>query len=317
LRPDRALVGLPSWIWEAICEGRAIGEGALVKDATTNAIIAHLQASGPLAHALATPTIDATGLVVSASELVHDEPVHSMLSALGVVAGVGAATAVLHLGPSTGGFEPALDRLRAITRDLEAADRKADAVTAAIERAHVTDILIALERCERAFASPEDRRAEIWLDEEHVLQRSFAFLLLVLFGDDGAAMQVPWSDVAVEPAGLVDALAWPMRCLQARIDALLLARRPAAARAACDRAARWLGGIGLDIAAYVRARPSVEATRSLEHARAIAALIGWCRRQVLDDRALCDVLVTRDLDSRAYVEGVRMASGLRVLALLR
>lgn len=313
--PAQILMEPPRWLWDAIGAGRAIVKGAMVKDSASGRILAHLQASRSLAQVLAQSASVAAGvpnLLGQAAQIVQLEQVKSMLSTLQVIAGVGAAASVLNLGVSVGGFALVLRRLGQIQNQLSQLDERIVATKAVVQRAQLADVLVALERCEQAFTFSDPDR--IWLEEERVLQRHFVYVLLGLFGDDavtsGPANAV-WSTRDLNAEELAHGLAWPMLCMQARIEALLLARQPAAARAACADAEQWLSRLTVDPAAYVRNRSRLtplgpeRQERLLTEARELKGLLDGCRTQAESSRTVCEVLISRGIDSRAYVEEVR------------
>ena len=325
---EKYIMEVPGWLLKSVKLGKAFVDGATIKDATTKQVLAHLQGSGGLETAMAGPV----GMVMQAGKLVSSiaanvqlEQVKSALSTLQVVAGVGAAASVLNLGVSVAGFALVLHRLKAVQQQLHDLSDKIDSVKAQANRLQLAKAITTLQRCDDAFGGSAERRPGVWADEERVLQEHIVYMVLELFGDDATALtgssRACWPAKTLSADEMALALAWPLLCLNMRVQTLLLLRDPQTAQRACQQASIWLGRLVPDQAEYVLkhadGKPIGPKRRDVlaGEAEEVGTLVLRAQAEAMSRASLCQTLAERKLDSRKYIEAARDQSRPAVLML--
>jgi len=316
------LMTVPAKLLADVVSGGAYVSGALVKDAATHQILAHLQPTSLLSHAISMGAsgpfgaLGAVGDVVQGAQLLQ---IKQMLETLQTVASIGAAAAVLNLGVSVGGFAMVLSALKKV-------DSKLDAIQSAVHNLHrkadtgfFADIITVLRRAEGGFLLAQADRHHRWLATEdridtlieHSVQR-LAMIGVTLErtpGPDVTTNRSAWLQLAApEPLHLLSGL---FNLVGARTEVLLCLQRPAEAAQLSRRSAAWLATLPTDAKALAIARVAGRALSSQQLGQVVLqarALTTWVTASggVASERAnLFQSLHDQGVDTPAYVQQVR------------
>lgn len=339
------LMSVPTWLSSAVQTGSAYVQGAMVKDAVTHQVLAHLQPTQSLLSTLLSTSVNgATSPLTLVSSLaqnaqlwgVHQQllGVQSALNAvqhtLGVVqvaTFVGVGLGILNLGASIGGFALTLNAMRRTDRKLDQVMLSLNQALKALDElhhmaksTHVAQVVTILERAEEGFdLSSRDQRMR-WLEVEN---RAHTYINLTLsrlagLGVDlkaaGAPNQrattlaLPVLQPEAEAAGLLTML---MHLTRVRSEALLCLQRPQQASELAREQIAWFAQLPTDTNATARALlgSSVPPRRHLKQTIAQAHLFTtWVQHsyQTAQDRAaLCAYLHEQQVDTLEYVRTVR------------
>jgi hypothetical protein len=308
---------VPEWLHAQVSARTAVVDGALVKSASTGKILGHLQASGALAKLLArSATAAAPGApparsaIAELAELLRGSPTGSLIPLL---TGVSAATALLGLGVTIGGFALALGRLDEILEQLAGIDAKLGALHALLAPIEPTKMRTALSRCENAHHGSAREQERIWREEERHLDEAAAVALAQLeaLARRAADGRLTLWEAGLDADRLADRIELPLLCSQVRTDALLLLRDPAEARRAAIQRRAWIEQLDVRPRDYIKARRRGAAlgTRQIAHElQAVTRLrdaLHCAALQSRDRAALCDTIREQRLDSRRIVEEAR------------
>ncbi len=317
---ENILMNVPSWLLKAVKLGRAYVDGATVKESSSHKILGHLQASKGLLSALPGPLGTATKLGKLVSSLganVQLGQLKDMVSTLQLISGVGAAASVLNLGVSVAGFALVLSRLKDLDGHLDVIEKKVDKVQKHLARRQLADVVTALQRCEDAFHGSPDHQVQVWRTEERVFHLHLVTVFMELFGDDFSALSsgstncLTWSEHGLDADEMARMLAWPMLCIQAQSEVLLLLGELGAARSISERVVTWLDRLKVDPLRFVqqRARGKAIGPNQAEELNAQAVelnkLLDAAQRDARSRLSLYDTMIERGIDSRRYVELIR------------
>ncbi len=311
------LMQVPVTMLTAVSRGSAVVDGAMVKSARTGKILAHLQQSGKLANVFAGgPVGGVSAAVQAASSLaanVQLEQIKGMLSTLQVIAGVGAAAAILNLGVSVGGFALVLNRLKKLEKRFDTLDAKLDDLRGFVEETEFAKTKVAIERCEHAHLRGAADRARVLQEGEKQLHEAteLAFLRLKKLAGQDADGRLKLYDSALDANQIAERVAVPMMYVQVRLEALLLLGSPEEAQRLAEQVNQWLSTLDLRPLEYVKKRrqgialgPN-EINLALSEARGVQEVLQKASQQARDRAALCEAIVERKLDSARFVDEVR------------
>lgn len=326
------LMAVPASLMFAVANGSASVTGALVKDAVTGQILAHLQPTRMLSEALslagAGPLAPAQ-LILDGVEGAQLMQIKQMLDTVQVVASIGAAASVLNLGVSIGGFALVLSALKKLDGKLDRIERKIDVLDGKVDAPYYAGIITALRRAEEGFnLSPADRRHR-WLETEdrtdsiidHTVERLRLAGVSLDASQAGAASDAAGQWRQLEAPGVMPMVGCLVNLVSARGEALLCLQRPADAARLAQRAATWLSALPTDAMAVAKARLTrgSAAPALLKQVTGEAkALTTWVTRgrDAANERVLlCQSLQDLDVDTEAYVMRVRDDTKPQVLML--
>lgn len=316
------LMSVPASLFADVAGGTAYVSGALVKDAVTHQILAHLQPTQLLSQAIsmgASGPLGALQVAASIGQSGQLLQIKSMIETLQTVASIGAVTSVLNLGVSVGGFAMVLSALKK-------ADQKLDALQSAIrtldrkgDSEFFADITTVLRRAEDGFELPKAERRQRWLDTEDridsLIQRALGLLNLMGLPLESTGRADAGSDRALWPLlakpEIIQLLACLSNLVGARTEALLCLQRPAEAARVSRRSAAWLSIMPTDARAVAIARVDGRALASgqvAQVAQQAKALTTWVTagRGVASQRGdLFQSLHDQGVDTLQYVQRVR------------
>jgi hypothetical protein len=313
------LMSVPARLLADVASGGAYVSGAMVKDAATHQILAHLQPTRLLSQAIslgASGPFGVAGSVIQSGQLLQ---IKSMIETLQTVASIGAAASVLNLGVSVGGFAMVLSALKKADAKLDALqsaiktlDQKADSVFFA-------DIITVLRRAESGFELPEVDRRDRWRETEDrldsLIERAVQRLAVI-----GLPLEATRPTDAGPDLALWQQLAKPevlqmLACLSnlvgARTEALLCLQRPAEAAQVSRRSAAWLSIMPTDARALAiaradgRALSSEQVARVAQQARVLTTWVSAGRGVATERSELFQSLGDRGVDTLQYVQQVR------------
>jgi hypothetical protein len=322
------LMAVPAAIEAAVSGGTAYVNGAVVKDAITHQVISHLQPTSLLSQAVSLGTagpLAPAQLITELGSSAQLMKLEQMLSTVQTVASIGAASSVLNLGISVGGFALVLRALKRVQSTLNGVASTVQRIERMLEADFFSGLDIELRRAEETFEVAEDRRIERWEATEHALDRQIGVLLWRL--ND---LKVPLESGAPFAPGMYPLLADPVvsslvslvfELQGARTEALLCLRRPMHAVRLLRRAEGWWASLPTDAKAVALARARGRALSSSQidsvaaQARAVTA---WAARgrEVTQERAeLCESMQQLGVDTHDYVLKVRFEPGVKLLML--
>ena len=326
------LMQVPGWLIDKVAVGGAYVDGAMVKDALSHQILAHLQPTASLTKWIVGQVsgLNPVGLVSSVVQNVQLMQLQRMVDALRTVASIGAAASVLNLGVSVGGFALVLSSLRRVESQLADQGATIQAVAKDQQAQLLGRARSALGRAEEAFqlSSPAERRrywreADLHLHEvvEVALQR-LADRGVTLEGASPAGALS--SDVMRQLGGteVLDTLRWLLAFAAARAELLLCLHEPAAAARLSSRTANWMQALAVTASELAKSRltglvvPPQQMQQVVQEAKATSLLINQSHQVATERSQLCEALELHGVDTEQYVMQVRQDPELRVLALL-
>ncbi len=180
----------------------------------------------------------------------------------------------------------------------------------------------ALDRCEIAFSYTSGERERVWREEERHLHAAVNLAFLELFGDELEALVDKshqfrgrlWEHPERDAEDIARTLAWPLLCVQARVEVLLLLNQPKAAQGFAQRIEQWLTKLDVDPLAYIKARRGA-APIGADH---LPLVIDEARRlqdfavrraasQAANQATFCGALIEKQLDfAQAHRGGARL-----------
>jgi len=258
------LMQVPQWLLSSVSAGTAVIDGAMVKDAISGQILAHLQPSSRLGQLVLdgalggplTPVSTLSGLVQNVQLFKLQEAV----DAVRAVASLGAAAAVLNLGVSIGGFALVLDGLRrtrqavdTLRPQVDSLARHQDAEFAGRAKSH-------LLRAEQAFELRSDEERQRYWREADTALGELVHLCLERLAGEGLSLQSNSRQEAGEVAALlaqpvvIDHLRWAL-LLNAALSELSLCRdEPGQAAQTAARSVAWCSGLPQEAAPLAKVR---------------------------------------------------------------
>ncbi|WP_157725655.1 hypothetical protein [Vitreoscilla filiformis] len=203
------LMSVPTWLASAVQTGSAYVQGAMVKDAVTHQVLAHLQPTQSLLSTLLSTGVNGlTSPVTLVSSLaqnaqlwgVHQhllgvkqqlvsvqnalDAVQHTLGVVQVATFVGVGLGVLNLGASIGGFALTLNAIRRTDRKLDQVMLSLNQALKALDElhhmaksTHVAQVVTILERAEEGFDLPARDQRMRWLEVEN---RAHTYINLTL-----------------------------------------------------------------------------------------------------------------------------------------
>lgn len=319
------LMSVPAGLEAAVRLGTAYVDGAMVKDATTNLILAHLQPTRLLSTTLTQGLNFVTAPLTLASELGQNWQLWKMqqlLDTLQTVASIGSAASVLNLGVSVGGFALVLQAIRKVDGKLDAALASLDALHQMHKGDHLADVRSILEAAEDSFKLPLQDQRDHWTHTEREARR-YSNRTLQRLDALGLPLEPPGAAPATASPGIgrlllqqagseaASLLAMLMHLTSVRSEALLCLQRPLEAAELAQRQAAWLACLPIDpnSTAQELIGQDVLPRRQLEHTiQQSNALTTWARHSAgaAQQRAqLCEALEQHGVDTLAYVRTVR------------
>lgn len=326
------LMQVPAWLLSAVQTGSAFVDGAVVKDAVTRQVLAHLQ-----------PTQRLTQLVVEQGLGMAPQPLTALSGLVGnlqlldlkrmveqvqAVASIGAAASVLNLGVSVGGFALVLHSLKRMESKVDAMAAAVQTVAAAQRADYLGRCTAALRRADEAFAlgSPGER-LRYWQGAEKdladltdvALQRLSAHGM-TLEGPGASALPDATRLRLLANAQVVDELRWLLAFTTARAELQLCLGEPAAAAQLATRTADWLAPLPTEAKALAQARVAGHPLApSLLHqvarqAKATGTLVAASREAAAARATLASALHEHRVDTAAHMLRLRQAREPELLA---
>lgn len=319
------LMQVPAWLQAAVEGGRAMVDGAVVKDALSGQILAHLQPTQPLLNLVFQ---EGLGMVSSPLSLVSDlvgnaqlQQLQQMVEQLQVVAGIGAAASVLNLGVSVGGFVMVLNSLKRLDGKVDGLMQSIASVLANQQAEFVGESQAALRRADEAFSITDIQvRHRYWNEAEATLGTQVEKCLERL-----AQQQLPLEGVTAQSLSSTDrlrALARPevvdalrIACVlnTARAEALLCLGRPGQAGEVLQRTAQWLAPLPRDAKALAQAQlgaavvPPSQLKQVAAQAKSTTALIRLGQQAAHERALLCQSMHLQQVDTQASMLALRHA----------
>lgn len=317
------LMTVPASLVAKVNGGAAFVSGALVKDATSHQILAHLQPTGKLTqwifNAATAGPLAPLEFASAIGQNVQLLEIRRMLETLQTVAAVGAAASVLNLGVSIGGFAMVLATLRRLERSMEVALATVRRVENMQTAEYIGTTMAAMERAESAFLLPAsgDRR-RYWQEADYELSRAIGIAVrrmavqgvelegpnIATSTDMGAALRITMPES-------IEMLRWLMTLCTARTEVLLALQMPSEAARLCQRMAAWMSALPFsrkDLALAQlggRSVPPTQMERVTATANGLATFITQAGTVSLERALLCDTLQRQDTDTLEYVLTVR------------
>jgi hypothetical protein len=322
------LMAVPAALQVAVSGGTAYVSGALVKDAITHQVVAHLQPTSLLSRALslgsAGPLAPAQ-LVAQLGSSAQLMKLEGMIQTVQTIASVGAVSSVLNLGVSVGGFALVLSALKRVQKRLDAVASSVQRIERMLEADFFSSLDTELRRAEETFEVADAYRVDRWSTTEHVLDKQIGVLLWRLNDlnvplETGQLLEPSKYPLLADPA--VSSLVTLLFELQtARTEALLCLQRPMHAARLLGRAGLWWTALPTDAKAVALARARGQALSSSQidgisqQARAITT---WAARgrEVTQERAdLCESMQRLGVNTQEYVLTVRSDPEAKLLTL--
>jgi hypothetical protein len=331
------LMAVPAELLARVASGGAVVSGALVKDAATQQILAHLQPTGGLGQwllqtALAGPSapFESLGLLTQSVQSVQLMRLQQMLETVQLIGSVGAAASVLNLGVSVGGFVLVMQRLGALQERLEGLAQQVGQVQQLQQASVFGPLRRALQQLDDAFLlSTDEERLRYWREVEKTL------------GDGAAMLDQCLALRGVRPVDVLDAsarrgvarlmlqadvqelLGWRLTLAQAHVEVLLCLQQPRLAHAVAARLGVWAAALphrADELAKAVLDGRLVAPSRMQQVVAQARAASRWWRQGIdsARDRGLVvERLCRLGVDTQAHVRALRQATepALKVLAL--
>ncbi|MGM9487782.1 hypothetical protein [Ideonella sp. YS5] len=326
------LMQVPGWLLAAVDAKSAFVDGAVVKDAATRQILAHLQPTQQLSNlvfeqglGLVSQPLTAFSSVAGNLQLLE---LKHMVEQVQMVASIGAAASVLNLGISVGGFAMVLHSLRRV-------ESKVDAVAASINSVAMLQKAEFMGRCSHALRRAEDafslsapaERLRYWQEADSLLAE-LTEVALHLVASQGLPLEgAPRADLTerdrlrlLASPPVLDTLRWLMAFSAARTEVLLCLGHPGNAAEVASRSVEWLAPLPASVKALAQARlagrvlpPSqMQVVTSL--AKATGTLVAAGREVASSRAALCRDLHAQGADTTQHMLQLREDLQARVLA---
>jgi len=311
-------MSVPASLLADVASGAAYVQGALVKDAASNVILAHLQPTRLLSEALSlgvSGPLGAMQTVTGLGQSLQLLEIQKTLDLVQTISSVGAVTSVLNLGVSIGGFAMVLAALKRVQRTLSSVEAAVHRVENKLDLAFFARIDTWLRRAEETFALPIGERTARWLATEERLDEQMDELLgrikllgIALDGDNPMAVEA-WS--AADQGDVTTHLRLLLALADARAEALLCLNSPQLAAAQFERQAGWLSQLPSDAKAVTLARINGRSLSTDQLSRVVKqskAMTTWIQaaRGVASQRAdISRAMHGLGVDSLEYVTRVR------------
>lgn len=328
------LMQVPGWLLSAVESGSAIVDGAVVKDAVTRQVLAHLQPTQQLTnlvfeHGLGFATQPLSALTGVAGNLQLLD-LKRMVEQVQVVASIGAAASVLNLGVSIGGFAMVLHNLKRVESKVDAVAITLHAVAAAQQADYLGRCSAALRRADDAFSlTSASERVRYWQDAEKALAELTEVSLhrlsghgLALEGSGARALTDTTRLQLLASPRVVDELRWLLASSTARAEVQLCLGEPGSAATLAARTADWLAPLPTSVKALAQARvggqpmaPS-QLQSVVQLAKVTATLVSAGREAAASRAALARALHDNAVDTAGSMLHLRQDPVPRVLAWL-
>lgn len=312
------LMKVPLEFAARVATGSAYVDGSVVKDVVSHQVLSHLQPARLLTEAIMSGPLAVPTLVSSVAANAQLIQIKSMLETLQTIATIGAATSVLNLGVSIGGFAMVLSALKKVDEKLDGVHAAIKTVDRKLDARFFAEMIVVLRRAEGGFdLSPSDRRHR-WLETEdrtdtvieHVLERlkTTGISLEARAGSDDGRRET-WALLA-DPE-TIQMLGCLLSLVSARTEALLCLQRPAEAAEVSRRAARWLVPLPTNAKAFAVARvggmslPPTQLARVAMEAKALTTWVSSGQAVAAERAQMYDALNTLGVDTESYVLQVR------------
>ena len=240
--------------------GKAVVQGAVVRDTASGRIFGLLRVTKGLAETVAqVAPVPGMSLVSAVLSGVQNADLKSMLSTLETISKVGAMASVAGLVVSAVGFAVIGRKINRLSDDLKRVEQKVDQIAVHLQRRLYSDVRTAIQRCSDASYLNEASREATCLTESRVFHEYANFLSQSLFGDTPDALTPSfepdgWIQHATDATAFRAALDTILMCHQAEIDALLLGGHTDFAQARARRVAEWIQRIAVPRVKYVTMR---------------------------------------------------------------
>jgi hypothetical protein len=327
------LMQVPAWLSSAVEAQKAFVDGAVIKDAATRQILAHLQPTQMLGrqvleHGLGMATQPLSVLSGLAGNLQLMQ-LKRMVEQVQMVASIGAAVSVVNLGVSVGGFAMVL-------RSLQRVETKLDGVAAGVRNLAIEQNADFMGRCSRALSQADEaftlgspaERVRYWQEADSRLGYLIEISLHRLADRHGLPLEGPKIVQMTDADRLrllarrevLDALQWLMTFASARTELLMCLGHPATAGAVALRAAGWMGQLPTSVQALAQAQmagqilPPSQMPRVVATARATGLLISAGREVALERAELCKQLHAHGVDTQQHMLALRSAPEAQLLA---
>ncbi|MBK9246102.1 MAG: hypothetical protein IPM30_14910 [Burkholderiales bacterium] len=326
------LMQVPAWLARQVELGTALVDGAVVKDAVSQQVLAHLQPTSPLSQwvisqglGLPLGTLDLVSSVVGNIQLLQ---IKKMIETVQAVASIGAAASVLNLGVSVGGFLMVMNSLRRVESRVDEVARQLHDVATLQHADFMGRCNRALVQAEEAFAlqSPAER-LRYWREADSRLGELIETALSLLAGQglalEGVGPGVASSEerlLALSTPAVVDTLRWLMAFSAARTELLLCLGNAGSAAQLADRSGRWLKTLPSSPKHLAQARikgravppTQLEAVTGL--AKATSVLIQSGQKVAAERAQLCTWLDQEGVDTQEKMLYLHREPDARVLA---
>jgi len=316
----------PDWLSSAVNAGTAYVNGALVKDAATHQILAHLQPTKMLSNSLSLVGDGVLAPLELASSLGQNWQllqVQKMLDTLQIVAGIGSAASVLNLGVSVGGFALVLSAINKLDGKVGKLHHTMRSVEHKVDTPYFSELSVVLRRAEDGFQLTGTDQRERWQDIENRADSMIEQTLHRLAGHglnieprgavkpsatSTAQLARPLVQAGTEPSQLLTVL---MHLVSTRSEALLCLQRPLEAAKLAQRQVDWLSLLPSDLTATAfsltedRTLPSRQLQRVVGQAKALTTWVNCSQEAARQRTQLCQTLHDRGVDTLTYVNTVR------------
>lgn len=314
------LMQVPAELMARVASGDAVVTGALVRDAASQQILAHLQPTGSLGQHLVqgalggvTAPLSLVGDLLQSVQLLRIE---RMLETVQLLSGVAAAASVLNLGVTVGGFMMVARRLDGLQDRLGDLSRQIQQVSAFQRADWVGRIQQHLCRMDEAVLMASERqRLRYWEQAETCFDENLG-VVSELLGPPGDDL----SRALMQPAGQ-QILGLKLLLEQAHTEALLCLGEPGRAAARSASLSEWLDSLPTRPADLVRpilGGRMIAPAKMQEVMQQSSKLVRWLdlARQTVSDRATVTAhLHDTRTDTEAYMMMLRQDRQLAVLAL--
>lgn len=328
------LMHVPKWLLAAVETGAALVDGAVVKDAVTGRILAHLQPTQSLVNLLfeygLAPVTQPLSLLSGVAGNFQLLKLTRMVEQLQMVAAIGAAASVLNLGVSVGGFVMVLRSLQRVQSKVDAIGADVEAIRLQQKAEFLGRCSHALRRAEEAFAvksAAEQTRywQEAEKDLDELTQAALHLLAeqgLPLEGPSAAAVSADERQRLLARPAVVDTLRWLTTFSSVRTEVLLCLGHAGIAGKVAGASAAWLSLLPSSALGLAQARADGRPlSRSqwqdvVPKAKAVSVMVGRGREVALERAALCQALDAEGVDTARHMLDLRQDPMAHVLVWL-
>lgn len=264
------LMAVPTELIAKVSAGSAIVNGAIIKDAVTQQILAHLQPTSGLSglilqHALGGPgaPVALASIASSVTSNVQLLQLKKMVETVQAVASLGAAVSVVNLGVSVGGFAMVLRSLKRVESRLDAMSTAIHDVATRQKADFIGRSNRALMQAHEAYSLSSDaERTRYWQEADSTLgelvevantQLSLQGLVMDRVSESPAELSSDLLRLLMEPAA-VDNLRWLLTLGAARVELLLCLGHVKAAGDLASRLAGWMKALPVNARSLAQAR---------------------------------------------------------------